>query len=216
MAIKDKRAFDLKRKYASLRNAGLDSTISRKAKHWSEEKILIELGVKVNKTIPKIKERPTDPKKLKSYYTRKTRERNKVIYAISIGLKAKEATKLKKFKKGRIEATKDYKEQRNLKPSEYRKPKSREARIELWEDWSKADNLPPEIHEQAMEINRNTYMKRGIKKIRYIPLDDTDKYGYMIAYYMFILDISEDQAKEQNPVDNWSGDLYKDNLAELL
>lgn len=217
---KETRAESLKRKYANLRNAGFSSVEANKYKHYGEDTILRELGVKVTKSTPVIKERPKDPKKLKSYLTRKERQRNKVIYGIEIGLKPKQAYKVKRYSNKRIKSTKEYKNQVEVSSRKYKTPKSQKARIELWEKWSKAESLPPEVHEIAREVNRKTYtgaiyrngklIKRGKR------LDDTDKYGYMVAYYMFILGMEEEDVIAQNPVDAFSGNEYEDVLAELV
>lgn len=214
------RQTNIKRKYASLRNAGFSAEEARKYKFWSDDRILKDLGVKTNKTVVKIRKKPTDPKKLKRYNSRKKREREKVIYAVSIGLKTKKVNKAKKYAKKKITSTKDY--QTRIRQTEKRKITAKETqkRIELWEDWSKAENLPPEIHAKAKEVNRNTYTGEVYRNGKLIKkghrLDETDKYGYMVAYYEFILNMDREDVIDQNPVDRFSGNNYTDVLAELL
>lgn len=211
---KETRTERIKRKDRALKNAGLSVKEANKAKFWSDEKILKELGVKIPKSLPKLRKRPKDPKKLKAWNNRKKRQRNNIIYAISIGLSAKEASKAKSYARRKIKSTKQYKDttKDGVKISKFKKPKSQKARIKLWEEWSKADSLPPEIHEIAREVNRNTYIKTRRK---YRRLDDTDKYGYMVAFYHYTLGMDIEEVKERNPVDRYDGNRYVDTIAEM-
>jgi len=199
----------LKKRYAVVKNWTGDSELASRAKKWSNERIYNELGCR----IPKKKTVALKPKPTSKQLAYKQRRLRKYQYGREVGLDIKDAKRLTRYKKSKIKATKSYKDQLKLTPEYYDKRLNREKRMALWKDWSMDEALPPWIHEQAREINNNTVIKRGRRSYT---LDETDKYGYMIAYYMFVLGYSESRVRELNPVDKFDGNLYKDVLAEAL
>lgn len=191
------------KRYASVRNATADIDLARQARKWSDKRIKEELGVivpKYKKIVP-LKPIPTDPKVIK----RKQRRLNKYQYGRSIGLDYDEATKLKQNAKKRIKSTKDYIDQRELDLNIAKLPQTRQGRLELWREWAREESLPPKIHKIAREINRTTTNKEG-------RLDDTDRYGYAVAFYAFIENESYDNMREKIKVNRYDGNRYEDHL----
>ena len=194
---KETRAERLKRRSHAIRNSTGDSNLASRAKHWSDKRILEELGVRVPKKTPVLK--PLPDKKTKR---RKARRVEKYQYGISVGLEVEEAIKLKQYKNTRIKASQEYIAQRKLSKKMYNKPKTKEARITLWKNWAESNNLPPAVHKQARDINRELSTKNRV-------MDDTDRYGYAVAFYMFIEnEAPEDIMENRIKIDRYDGNRY--------
>ena len=201
MTKKLTRAERYKKNYDAIRNKTADPKLARKARTWSDKKIYEELGVKIPKKAPRLKPLPRDKKDLHKLQTRKTRLLKKYIYGRSIGLTAEEANRVRRYKKEKIASTRQYKQQKKLSFRKYQNITNKEKRLDLWSDWSKDDNLPPEVHRIAKEINSETSNKSG-------RLDDTDKYGYAVAFYMFIENQTAEEVLEYLKVDRYDGNRY--------
>lgn len=175
------RAEIKKRNYALIRNTYMRSDIAKSAQGWSDKRLYEELGIKVTKRTPKLK-----PVKVssKNYYNRKL---EKFLYARGQGLDPIEAKKLTPYSNKKIASTSRYQELKSKKFTTTNKVK----RIDMWAKWSENDNknMPPEIKKFAIDINRNT-------KIRKRTLDDTDSYGYVVAYYIFVENQNEERVLE--------------------
>lgn len=168
------------RRYRAIRNRYGDVKLANKARGWSNERIFNELGVRVPKSLPKLKPLPTAEQL-------KTKQRDLARFQESvkeIGLTPKKAVQLKRYSKRRRNTSKEY-------YNEIAKPvdnssKARSGRAIMWAQWSD-DALPPEIHHLAKEINRATvgdFLVRGQLVTK--RLDDTDHYGYAVAYLAFV------------------------------
>lgn len=175
------RAEIKKRNYALIRNTYMRPDLAKSAQGWSDKRLYDELGIKVTKSTPKLKKVKASSK---NYYNRKL---EKFLYARGQGLDPIDAKKLTPYSNKKIASTSRYKEIKSKKFTAGNKQK----RIDMWAKWSENDNrdMPPEIKKFAIEINRET-------KIRKRTLDDTDSYGYVVAYYIFVENQNEDIVKE--------------------
>ena len=175
------RAEIKKRNYALIRNTYMRPDLAKSAQGWSDKRLYDELGIKVTKRTPKLKPVKASSK---NYYNRKL---EKFLYARGQGLDPFDAKKLTPYSNKKIASTSRYKEIKTKKFT----ASNKEKRIDMWAKWSENDNrdMPPEIKKFAIEINRNT-------KIRKRTLDDTDSYGYVVAYYIFVENQNEEIVKE--------------------
>jgi hypothetical protein len=191
--IKESRGQRESRKYAIVMNATGDAKLAQRARGWSDTHIREAVGVK---TPRKANLKPYDVKRVK----RKQREYSKYVYGIQQGLSVEEAIKLKSYKKAKIEATKKYYNEKRLPAGIFEK--SKEYRIKLWQEWAKENKLPPEIHRIALEINRELSDKNRI-------MEDSDKYGYAVAFYMFTEgESAEDVMNNRIKIDRYDGNRY--------
>jgi len=185
------RAERYKRNYGLIRNAYQNSTLAKRAQTWSDEKIYKELGVNVtSKKTPDLKKIVSSKQ---SYYDRKL---EKFIYARSIGVQVKEAKKLTRYKKEKIDTSAEYYDAKSKKFNFQNKNR----RMKLWKKWSKRNidkegkfdrtisNMPPEIESTARKYNRESI-------VAYKARDDYDAYGYIVAFYMFVENKTFDEIK---------------------
>lgn len=177
-----------KKIYRVVRNAYGQKELADKAKSWSDERILRELGLRIPKKTPELKPLPTAEQ-----LTRKKRELKKFQESVrDIGLKPEQATRLKGYSKKRIKTSKEYYQE----IADFDKTtQGRMRRIDLWGSWSKGQ-LPPDVHRLAREINSQTVVNAYdpvTGKMQNRRLDATDHYGYAVAYYMFIDGMSREQ-----------------------
>lgn len=185
------RAERYKRNYGLIRNAYQNSVLAKRGQTWSDERIYKELGIKVaSKKPPQLKKIDTTKQ---AYYTRKL---DKFIYARSLGLKVKQAKKLTRYKKQKIDTSAQYHDVKSKKLTFQNKNR----RITLWKKWSKRNidkqgkfdrtisNMPPEIEAIARKHNRESI-------VAYKSRDDYDAYGYIVAFYMFVENKTFDEIK---------------------
>lgn len=166
-------------RYNTVRNATADPKVARQARDWSEKKILLELGIKLPKKTPALKELPENR-------TKATLGVRRYQYALDKGLKPEEALRVKHSSFRKIDS-----EARYLYPS--KRPETirtradeRKIRIEQWKQWARDKNYPPSIKKQAEDVNASL-SPRG---------DKTDRYGWNIAFYSYIEQLNIDFVKE--------------------
>ena len=149
----------------TVRNAFYDPELARTVavNGWSDARIERELGITVPKTIPKLK--PLTEKARK----RGARRLDHTVYALQLGLEPAEVRRVWRYKKGKIDSTKEYLD--GLKPYSHRS-----TRYKQWKSWSKKDalNFPPYLREKAVQYNREA------------GYDDQTKYGFMLVFYEYV------------------------------
>lgn len=164
------RAEIYKRNYRKVKNAYQDTKLAKRAQTWSDERLYNELGIKATGKTPQLKTVKSSDK------ARFKRKLENFRYARDIGLDVKTAKSVTKYKKTKIVNTYAYLSTREKKDTN----KNKIMRMDLWADWSGIrGDMPPLIESQARKINRETIV--GGKK-----LDDYAKYGYIVAFYMFV------------------------------
>jgi hypothetical protein len=180
--MKLSRSEKRKRNFALIKNKYADIDIARQARDWSDKRIYSELGIKVTKKTPDLKQ--YDAKTTR----RKQRELKNFWYAREIGHSPQRAKQLKSYSHRKIDSSFQY--ERTIK-RKYTKG-SKEKRKELWKSWSSLthsntghfkrgnDNMPPEIRREAVKLNR----EQGF--------DDYDQYGFAFMFFWFI---ENDRAK---------------------
>ena len=170
MAEKLTRAERYKRNYRIVKNAYQNSTLAKRAQTWSDERLYNELGVKVEVKTPTLKTAT------KRQVTSAKRKLDHFIYARDLGMSVEDSRKVTKYKKSKIESTYEYLETKTKRFT----TKNKIKRMDLWSEWSRGlGNMPPEVERLARERNRETIV--GGKQ-----LDDYSKYGYIVAFYMFV------------------------------
>jgi len=184
MAKKFTRAERYKRNYRLIKNAYQDATLAKAAQSWSDQKLYDDLGVKVTKSMPKLRQ---VPKTKKAYYNNKL---IKFLDARDMGVSVKYAKQAYRTPKVKVLAQAEYNEVSGKK----RVHTNKKRRMKLWGQWSthfakgkkttkgmKGDsNFPPELEEQAVKINRSIKLANGKR------LDDHADYGYVATFYMFV------------------------------
>jgi hypothetical protein len=204
-----------KKRYRAIRNAYGTKALADKARKWSDERILRELGVKVPQRMPELKPIP-DADGLR----RKQLALEKYQYATSQGIAPVEAIRLKQYKKEKIDTTKKY---LNITALPITAQTKRE-RMNLWAEWSKpitkrkrkknkndkdefimTNNIPPALVKMAHRLNGETIVQKH-------QLDPSDRYGFAVVYYAFIENMKIEYMKEMITVDRYSGDRYLEAL----
>jgi hypothetical protein len=172
-------------KYRAVVNYYGSVPLAQKARGWSEERILKELGLKVPKNLPKLKEKPTD-RQIKTRFT--ILEKYKLAQEQHT---IKESLTLRNYNKKVIVHSNEYKQ--TIKTP---LPATQEfnRRVRLWQRWSKNDyiydkngkvkriigNMPLVLVKLAEATNQSEVDK--YRKKRY---DRTDHYGYTALFYSF-------------------------------
>ena len=171
------RAERYKRNYRKIKNTYQDTKLAKQAQTWSDERLYTELGIKAEGATPEL--RTIEPEQ-QSRYKRKL---EKFKFARDIGLDVDVAKKVTKYKKEKIINTHAYLQARATSDTN----KNRIIRMDLWADWSGIrGDMPPLVEKEARQINRETII--GGKR-----LDDYAKYGYIVAFYMFVENKSQDE-----------------------
>lgn len=191
MTPSEKKRLEAERRkkiYRVVRNAYGQKELADKAKSWSDDRILRELGLRLPKKMPDLKPLPT-PEQL----TRKKRELRKYQESVrDIGLKPEQAAPLKGYSRKKIKTSKEY---FDAVAQFEATTQGRQRRMDLWASWSKGQ-LPPEVHRLARQINSQTVVNAYdpvTGKMQNRRLDATDHYGYAVAYYMFIDGMTKEQ-----------------------
>lgn len=188
--IKMTRAERYKRNYGLVRNKYFDSKLAKKYQSYSDEKLYTELGIKVGDKTPQLKTF-TDTKR-----TSGKRNLAKYRYARDLGMDVESAKKVLKYRKEKIDSTYEYLDSKSHKLTN----KNKIRRMDAWGHWSSGPGyMPPEVEHLAQQINRDTVV--GGK-----PLESTAKYGYIVAFYMYVENKSFDEIKdlvEPDPHDSY-------------
>ena len=164
------RAERYKRNYRIVKNTYQNTVLAKRAQTWSDDRLYKGLGVKANVKTPRLK---TITKKQQARFDRKL---DKFIYARDLGVEVSEARKITQYKKSKIKSTHKYLKVKAGKLT----AKNKHKRMDMWSEWSRGfGDMPPEVEKLARERNRATIV--GGRK-----LDDDSKYGYIVAFYMFI------------------------------
>lgn len=188
------RAERYKRNYALIKNKFNDTALASKYRTYSDDNLYKILGIEIKESTPKDIELKKYSKDQEYYYKRKL---DNFRYGLDLGINSITMNRLFKFKKSKIEATLDYqKETKKLFNID-----RRIARYDLWSDWSRNDNLPPDINKMAKDINRETPQRDGAR-------DDYDSYGYTVVYYMFVENKTLEEIKEIIKADPYGGYRY--------
>lgn len=187
------RAERERRRYRVVVNATGDVKLARQLRARSDQFIYENYGIKVTKTIPKIREVSKETRYKKQLQARKVR------YAIERGVPVEQAIKLKKTSFNEIEKRARYYTPVNPPKSvRISKPEStRKDRIEHWREWSKKENkegFPMFIKRQAERIN----LKMGF--------DVNAKYGYTVMFYSYI---------EKESISKWLKLIQADKVTEM-
>lgn len=181
-----------KRRYAVIFNATGDVKLARAGRDRSNKWITEEYGVRIPKTLPRIK--TFTPEQLK----RKQREFDKYRYArVDLGLDVESARYVKQYSKRKIITTSEYFDAMEL-ATVRDDVSTRQARYELWVKWSHDKALPPMVHRMAISLNRQTKNRVGI-------LSDDSDFGYTIAFAMFVDKMSLEMATLTYQPDPWDG-----------
>ncbi len=156
-----------------------DSKLAAKARSWSNDRILHELGFYV-------------PKKIKHRKVKPIIRQKPVIEAVSLKGKGKKPRKLTKK-----EIADAYKRQRYAEAKERRKKRIKTARIKQWAVWSGVDK------DRYYETDRTwrwlTNSARRVNRIKGFKNEEGKNYseneeGYMIVYNAYI---------HQEPIADW-------------
>lgn len=165
-----------RKRYAIVYKQTGDSKLAHKARKWSDERILNELGVKVTKKVTK--EAPlTKKERFKKQEKYKT-EKGKFDIARHYGYTSEQALKAKKLAPEDI----DFIIQSTTKIQKaYGEINNRNDRFEQWKIWSKHKlaDMPPELINVAYEFNT----RKSKNKKAY---DPNARYGFMMVYYMYV------------------------------
>jgi hypothetical protein len=141
-----------------------DSKLAAKARSWSNDRILHELGFYV-------------PKKIKHRKVKPIIRQKPVIEAVSLKGKGKKPRKLTKK-----EIAEAYKRQRYAEAKERRKKRIKTARIKQWAIWSGADK--DRYYDTDKTWRWLTNSARRVNKLKGLSTDDAE--GYMIVYNAYI------------------------------
>jgi hypothetical protein len=171
-----------KRNYHLINNKYHDHTLSQRARSWGEKRLREELGIIIKPDekhiIPMLKETTGRDK------TTGARHLRKYKFAISEGLTPEQANKVVRYSDKKIVETAKY-EFTNSKPRQFRRIRDRQ---DLWSRWSRhLEPFPPMIESLARKQNRSKSLVDGTR------LDDYAKYGYIWAYYYYVLEKSPDE-----------------------
>lgn len=154
--------------YAVIHNRYGDPSLAQyiSSRDWSDSRLYSELGIKIPKKQPELKELT------KQRRSRGSRELQKYLLGRQVGLSVEQANALKGYAKERITESKKYYDQVERVNTIF----DRKERYALWRKWSANDEklMPPDIIKMARRINREA------------GLDDQDKYGYVVTYYWFV------------------------------
>lgn len=180
-----------RRRYIAVRNATLDPSLARKARGWSDDRILETLGVRVPKKIPKLKDLPKGNKLLQRQLVAQ-RKIAKYQYARTRGATIERAKTLKTASWERV------REQTQVKPDTRKRytAEERENRMDKWSEWSRRNNFPPSIKKMVYQINREA------------GFDPNAKYGWAVMFYSYIENEAIDKWTEQLEPDPHDGDKY--------
>ena len=181
-----------KRKIA-VYNAYYDIDLANKARSWSNERILKELGVSIPKGTPTKRKKPSA-----QTIKQKQKELEHYRYGVLVGLDYKNAFRLKRYAKPKLESSSEYYKQKKVSVKDFNIPANRSKRIDLWIEWSKNENLPPDVSKMARQLNRNTKIEHG-KRV----LDINDHYGFSVLFYMFVDDRSQESVQRTLKPDEW-------------
>ena len=180
-------------RYATVRNATGDTVLARKASQWSNARIEREIGVTVrNYPLRPIEETKRAQRKYLNYKR-----------YVEAGYDVEQARKLKTKRFEKLEDV-------VLKQKVKRFGKTTVAdRKEQWRTWTstKAENgknaIPQEIKDLATRINH-------IALDRY-STDDNARYGYAVAYYAYVNQMSVEDVMDVIRPERFSGDIYRYN-----
>lgn len=166
------RAERYKRNYRIIKNVYHDTALAKRAQTWSDEHIYNDLGIRVgNRKTPELKQNVSQRQ-----ITSAKRRLANFQYGRSLGLSVKEAKRVNRYKREKIEESSKYHSARKKRFNRSNKTK----RMDLWSAWATHRSpMPPEIEQEAREYNRSANV--GGK-----PLDDYAKYGYIVAFYRFV------------------------------
>ena len=187
-----------KRKIA-VYNAYYDKDLANKARSWSDERILKELGITVPKHQPKLRKQPSQ-----KTVELKQKELEHYRYGVLVaGLEYKKAYQLKRYSKPRLVTSGEYYKQLKLGIKEFYTPENEKKRIELWKQWSKDEILPPDVVSSAYKINKNTMIEHGKRR-----LDVKNHYGFAVNFYMFVYGRDQSQVQRALKPDQWNPEIY--------
>jgi len=183
-------------RYATVRNATGDTVLARKASQWSNARIEREIGVTVrNYPLRPIEETKRAQRKYLNYKR-----------YIEAGYEVEQARKLKVK---RFEKLEDVVLKKRVK--RYGK-KTDTDRKEQWRYWvshfievdgKKINLIPQEIKDLASQINHIALDRYGT--------DDNARYGYAVAYYAFVRQMSIADVMDVIRPERFSGDIYRYN-----
>lgn len=180
--------------YRNVRNYTGDVELARKARSWSDEKIFNELGIKLNKRVPKLVEYTPET------YKRRQTEIQKFKIAIVRGYTPQEAYTLKRKSYKQIEP------QRSVMFPSHSNTKANKRKI--WQSWAKEDDYPQYIKEAVRRVNQLNGFNRT-KNPKTGKWDEPD-YGWAVVYYAYYYNITIDEAMQRlRPEAGTGGDFYK-------
>ena len=185
------RAERERRRYIAVRNRTYDTALARKARGWSDDRILETFGIRVPQRTPELKPLPTG-KQLAQRKQQATLRIAKFNAARSQGATIERAKRLK----NRSWATIRNETSIEPKPREKFTSTTRENRMDQWSSWSRRGNYPPQIKQRVKEINREA------------GFDDNARYGWAVMFYSYIENESIDKWKDLLQADPHDGDKY--------
>lgn len=154
-------------RYRAIRNAYGDSKLADKARNWSDERIYMELGIKVPN-------RPIKLRKLPSVATRKrkARELKKVKLMLRSGIGVEEARKLRRDSYNDInEYIQETRYETYEKDVRYDSTTTEQQRRSQWKEWSKT-GFPDWVINMVNRINVEGRALGG----------KDDSYGFAVVY----------------------------------
>lgn len=187
-------------KYALVRNKFQNAEIANAARDYSWERLFYDYGIKRPKTAQVPDLRYISPER-QAYYDRKLRKFNK---ATAAGLDPETADVLTQYSFKSIDENILYREE--LTKGHGSRGNKKQSRIDMWSKWSRSNqrHMPPELRRLAAKFNR---APDGLG----VRFDDNSRYGYAVAYYMFVEGRSYDEihATILKP-ERFDPDAYKD------
>lgn len=194
-------------KYRAVRNATYDPVEARRAREWSVERIERYYGIRVPKTLPKLKPIPrseTHYKRLRSAALLRLR---KYHYMRAYGIPAHIARKFKNLSWKDIYFYIEDNEYDEEPEWEVPKEPEKTAR-KKWNKWSQAaalgkDEFPDWVKDMAAWING----EEG--------LDENARYGYAVVWSAYVLGVDVEIARDTLAPDDYAGNFYE-GLEQLL
>jgi len=174
----------------AIKNATGDAQLADRARDWSLDRILNELGI-IIKMKDIVTGKPEPLKRMTKKDVAEKQERlDKFKYAIERDVSPLEARQYKRKSYDEIDRFIAFDKPKNTVNLQYKRARTKKQRDALWIEYSKREGrLPIQIEERAKRLNRS----KG--------LDENDHYGFITLYYAFV---------ENEPIARWATIIYPD------
>lgn len=191
------RSERITRRYRAIVQRTYDPELARRAKHWSDRRILLELGIRVPKQMPKKRPIPRASTRERRRLKRAAElRREKFQFALSRGLPTHRALQLRNVSWAEVR-----RQVRRWPPPPPPPPDDWRRRYEEWKEWSspkpgKAD-FPRWIKKRAEQLNEH----QGF--------DKNGRWGYHIMYQVYVNRVREREALRRWPPILNEQDIYE-------